>query len=671
MDNNNDLKKQQKKAVTPLGHGGPAGAMMQGGGAKAKDFKGTLSKLIRYMKPHTISVVLVFTFAIASTIFTIANPKILGRVTNQVVDDYINILVYDEVQKSLPQGQTLPEGTKGADVINQFPQEALSKLPQDRIEILKELDLTKRPVINFDKIKGTVILLIGLYVASVVFNYLQSWLMAGVTQKITYKLRRQISEKINKLPLRYYDTNSHGDILSRITNDVDTVSQSLNQSLSQLVTSITSIIGIAIMMISISWELSIVAVMVIPISFLFIGAIVKRSQKLFKSQQDSLGKINGHIEEMYSGHSIVKVFNGEARSLGKFNEINEKLYDSSWKSQFLSGLLMPIMMFIGNLGFVGVSVLGGYLAIQGKLKIGDIQAFIQYLQQFNQPIVQLANVTNVLQSAVASAERVFEFLEEEEEVLESRNPVVLENVEGRVEFENVVFGYNSDKVVIKGFTAKANPGQRIAIVGPTGAGKTTMVNLLMRFYDVQEGSIKIDGIDIREMRRSDLRKLFGMVLQDTWLFSGSIRDNLKYGKSDATDEEMIEAAKTAHIDHVIRSLPGEYDMVLNESADNVSQGEKQLLTIARAMIENPPMLILDEATSSVDTRTELLIQKAMDNLMKGRTSFVIAHRLSTIKTAALILVMDHGNIIEQGNHEELLAKNGFYAKLYNSQFSED
>ncbi len=668
----NSLKKKQKeKSGMPFGHGGgPGGAMLQGG-QKAKDFKGTIRKLVRYLRPHLLSIILVFTFAIGSTVFTIANPKILGNVTNNVVDDYINILVYDEIQKTLPEGQSLPSGTKGKDIIDRFPQEALEQLSEDRIEILRELDLSTRPTIDFDSIKGTVILLIALYLISSILSYIQGWIMSGITQKVTYKLRRQISEKINKLPLRYYDTNSYGDILSRITNDVDTVSQSLNQSLTQLVTSLTLIVGIAIMMLTISWELSIVAIMVIPLSFVFIGLVVKRSQKLFKSQQESLGEINGHVEEMYSGHNIVKVFNGESRSLEEFKNINEKLYDSSWKSQFLSGLLMPIMRFIGNLGFVGVSVLGGFLAIQGKLKIGDIQAFIQYLQQFNQPIVQLANVTNVLQSAVASAERVFEFLEEDDEVAEAKNPVVLDNVKGYVEFDNVVFGYDPEKIVIKGFTAKAEPGQRIAIVGPTGAGKTTMVNLLMRFYDVQKGSIKIDGVDIRDMRRSDLRELFGMVLQDTWLFSGSIRDNLKYGRPEATDEEMIEAAKTAHIDHVIRSLPGEYDMVLNESADNVSQGEKQLLTIARAMLENPPMLILDEATSSVDTRTEMLIQQAMDKLMEGRTSFVIAHRLSTIKNADLILVMDQGNIIEQGKHEELLAKGGFYANLYNSQFSED
>jgi ATP-binding cassette subfamily B protein len=492
--------------------------------------------------------------------------------------------------------------------------------------------------------------------------------MTDASQKITYKLRRDISEKINRLPLAYFDKRTFGEILSRVTNDVDTVSQTLNQSLTQIVTSVTMIIGILIMMFTISWELTLVSIILVPLSFILIGLIIKKSQHFFKEQQDSLGEINGHIEEMYAGHNVMRVFNGEQRSIQKFEKINKKLYRSAWMSQFLSGLMMPIMTFVGNLGFVGVSVLGGWLAIQGKLQIGDIQAFIQYVNQFNQPIVQSANIANVMQSTAAAAERVFEFLEEKEEKAENDKKAVLEHSTGAVNFENVVFGYDPDKIIIKGFNANIKSGQKIAIVGPTGAGKTTMVNLLMHFYDVNKGAIKIDGVDTHDMKRADVRKLFGMVLQDTWLFNGTIRENIAYGKPGATEEEIVAAARAAHADHFIHALPQGYDLKLNEEADNISQGEKQLLTIARAMLAKTPMLILDEATSSVDTRTELLIQKAMENLMKGKTSFVIAHRLSTIRDADLILVMNHGNIVEQGTHKELLAQNGFYASLYNSQF---
>lgn len=722
MKKDNDVK---ANPMRPSGGHGPKG-MFGGPTAKAKDFKGTVKKLSGYLKPFWFSIIVVLVFSIAATVFSIFSPKILGRVTNTVVDDYIDMMIYDrvignisEIQSpssmqenveetdsallpiTLPEGfdessleqhslttfenagetvteeqlsapvgpeQMFPEGTMLGDIMDMLPKELLEQIPEGQLERFESIRLDKRPSIDFDSIKDTAILLISLYVLSFIANYIQGLVMSNVSQKVSFKLRRQISEKINKLPLRYYDSQSFGDILSRITNDVDTVSQSLSQSITQLISSITTVIGIAIMMLTISWQLTLVAFTVFPISIGFIGIIIKKSQGLFKRMQDSLGEINGHIEENYSGHSIVKVFNGEEESQKTFNNINVDLYDSSWKSQFLSGLLFPIINFIGNIGFVGVSVLGGWLAINKGLQIGDIQAFIQYVQQFNQPIVQLGNIVNVLQSAVASAERVFEFLEEEEQVEDIENPVSVENIKGNVDFVNIVFGYEKDKPVIKGFDANLKAGQSVAIVGPTGAGKTTMVNLLMRFYDVDSGSIRIDGVDIRNYRRSDLRRLFGMVLQDTWLFHGTIRENLTYGKPEATEEELRAAVEAAHIDHVIDSLPGGFEFEISEDSDNVSQGEKQLLTIARAMVANPPMLILDEATSSVDTRTEILIQKAMDNLMNGRTSFVIAHRLSTIKNADLILVMKDGNIIEKGNHEELMNKNGFYAELYNSQF---
>ncbi len=677
MNNKQDQKPSNNPmAVGPGGRGGfmggpPGRGMMMGGGAKAKNFKGTMKRLFNYMRPFWLKMLIVIVFAIASTIFTILSPKILGNITNQIVDDYISMTIYDQVTESLPKGTEIPQGTTGEEIINGMPQDMISKIPQDRIDKLKNLDLSTRPGINFERIAQIALLLVVLYLLSALFSYIQGWVMSGVSQRITFNLRKEISNKINTLPLKYFDTRTHGDVLSRVTNDVDTLSQSLNQSMTQLITSVTTLIGILIMMISISWQMTLVGLLVIPLNFVFIGAIAKRSQKLFKQQQSSLGEINGHIEEMYSGHNIVKVFNGEKDSLKKFNKINNELYTSGWQSQFLSGLLMPIISFIGNLGYVGVAVLGAWLAINGKLQIGDIQAFIQYLQQFNQPIIQTANIANILQSTAASAERVFEFLDEEEEIEELKDAVALKQVEGDVDFNNVVFGYNPDKVIINNFNAHIKSGQKVAIVGPTGAGKTTIVNLLMRFYDVNQGSIKIDGIDIRDMKRSELRRLFGMVLQDTWLFNGTIKENIAYGKDNASEKEIIDAAKAAHVDHFVHSLPNGYNMVLNESADNISQGEKQLLTIARAMLANPPMLILDEATSSVDTRTEVLIQKAMDNLMKGRTSFVIAHRLSTIRGADLILVMNQGNIVEQGTHDELIKNNGFYANLYNSQFAEE
>lgn len=645
-----------------------AGMGMMRGGEKAKDFKGTIKRLIKYLSPYTKGFILVFILAIASTTFSIIGPKILGGITNHIVDDYIHITVYEQVMKNLPQGYVLPQGTKGADVLKQLPQDKLDKIPKDVLDKVESMDLSVKPSMDFDYIGSKIVLLVGIYFASAVFSYIVEWIMSGITQKVTYKLRKEIFAKISKLPLRYFDTHAYGDVLSRMTNDVDTISQTLSRGIVQIITSITMIIGILIMMISINPILTVVALVILPISALLISFIIKKSQKLFVAHQEYLGEVNGHIEEMYGGHVIVKAFNGEERAIKKFETINEKLYESSWKSQFLTGLLMPIMNIISNGGYVAIAVLGGKFAIEGKINIGDIQAFMQYMNQFTQPIAQTANISNIFQSMAASAERVFEFLNEDEEKERVREFKEIKEVKGNIKFENIKFGYNPDRIIIKGFSADISAGQKVAIVGPTGAGKTTMVNLLMRFYDIDSGSIKIDGIDIKDIRRDNVRKLFGMVLQDTWLFNGTIKENIAYAKPDATEDEIIEAAKSAYADHFIRTLPEGYDTVINEEADNISQGEKQLLTIARAMLANPPMLILDEATSSVDTRTELLIQKAMDKLTKGRTTFVIAHRLSTIKNADLILVMDHGNIVEKGKHEELLKENGFYASLYNSQF---
>jgi len=645
-----------------------AGMGMMRGGEKAKDFKGTIKRLIKYLSPYTKGFIVVFILAIASTTFSIIGPKILGGITNHIVDDYIHITVYEQVMKNLPQGYVLPQGTKGADVLKQLPQDKLDKIPKDVLDKVESMDLSVKPSMDFDYIGSKIVLLVGIYFASAVFSYIVEWIMSGITQKVTYKLRKEIFAKISKLPLRYFDTHAYGDVLSRMTNDVDTISQTLSRGIVQIITSITMIIGILIMMISINPILTVVALVILPISALLISFIIKKSQKLFVAHQEYLGEVNGHIEEMYGGHVIVKAFNGEERAIKKFETINEKLYESSWKSQFFAGLLMPIMNIISNGGYVAIAVLGGKFAIEGKINIGDIQAFMQYMNQFTQPITQTANISNIFQSMAASAERVFEFLNEPEEMETTKVFKQIKEVKGNIKFENVKFGYNPDRMIIKGFSADISAGQKVAIVGPTGAGKTTMVNLLMRFYDIDSGSIKIDGVDIKDIRRDNVRKLFGMVLQDTWLFNGTIKENIAYAKPDATEDEIIEAAKSAYADHFIRTLPEGYDTVINEEADNISQGEKQLLTIARAMLANPPMLILDEATSSVDTRTELLIQKAMDKLTKGRTTFVIAHRLSTIKNADLILVMDHGNIVEKGKHQELLEKNGFYASLYNSQF---
>jgi ATP-binding cassette subfamily B protein len=655
---------QPKPMSAPMGRG-----PIQGSFEKPKNFKATMKKLIGYLKPHWISMIVVLIFTIASTAFAIASPKILGNATNEIVNDYINITAYDAVMKNIPAGVKIPAGTTAEVFINKIPEPMRSKIPADKLDQIKNLDLSVKPTYHFEDVAVIMGWLIVLYLASALFSYIEGWIMASVSQKITYRMRRELSQKINRLPLSYFDKNTYGEVLSKITNDVDTISSTLNQSLSQMLTSVIMLIGILGMMLSISWILTIVAIVILPISFGLIMFITKRSQKEFVRQQKELGELNGHIEEMYSGHIVMKAFNGESSSLKKFNTINERLESSAWKSQFYSGLIFPIMNFIGNLGYVGVSIVGGWLAINGRLQIGDIQAFIQYVQQFNQPIAQTANIANVLQSTAAAAERVFEFLGETEETKDTGEIAMPADIKGEVEFHNVVFGYDKEKPVIKNLNLKIEPGHRVAIVGPTGAGKTTMVNLLMRFYEVDGGSITIDGIDIRNLPRPAVRRLFGMVLQDTWLFNGTIKQNIKYGNSRASDSDLQLAAENAHVDHFVKALPHGYDMEINEEASNISQGEKQLLTIARAMLSHTPMLILDEATSSVDTRTEVLIQKAMDNLMKNKTSFVIAHRLSTIRDADLIIVMNDGHVVENGNHKQLLAQKGFYSDLYNSQFA--
>ena len=596
----------------PMGHGRMSGE-------KAKDFKGTMGKLMKYMSAFKVQMLFVVIFAIGGTVFNIIGPKILGKATTEIFNGLVSKV----------------SGGSGMD---------------------------------FEKIATILLTALALYVTSALCSLVQGFLMTGVSQKTTYRLRKEISQKINRMPMNYFDTRTHGEVLSRVTNDVDTLGQSLNQSATQIITSTTTIIGVLVMMLSISPLMTLVALLILPVSLGMISFVMKHSQKYFKGQQEYLGNVNGQVEEVYSGHNIVKAFNKEKDVIEEFEKTNDKLYDSAWKSQFFSGMMMPIMQFVGNLGYVGVVILGGVLAAKKTIEVGDIQSFIQYVRNFTQPIQQLAQVANMLQSTAAASERVFEFLEEEEEDQTVPNPVSVEGLEGNVTFEHVHFGYNEDKIIIKDFSVDVKEGQKIAIVGPTGAGKTTMIKLLMRFYDVNSGAILIDGHNVKDFNRSELRQMFGMVLQDTWLFHGSIKDNIKYGKLDATDEEVIEAAKAARVHRFVQTLPGGYDMELNEEASNVSQGQKQLLTIARAILADPKILILDEATSSVDTRTEIQIQKAMDTLMKGRTSFLIAHRLSTIRDADVILVMKDGDIVEQGNHEELLAKNGFYADLYNSQF---
>lgn len=652
----------------PMG-GGPMGYGMMG--EKPRNFKGTMRQLALYLKPFWLQVALVIVFAIVSTVFAINAPKLIGDLTDFLAEHAAIKQAYIKIHQGLPQGMQLPEGTTGEKLIQMqvIPQELLDKMPQRMLEQFKSFDFSgQQPKLDYGVLADKAMFLIGLYLLAAIFTYIQGYIMSGVAQKVTYDLRKNISLKLKRLPLKYFDSRTHGEILSRVTNDIDTVGMTLNQSLAQMITSIVSIIGVLIMMLTISWIMTLVVVLVVPLSGVFISIIVKRSQKYFKGQQASLGRINGHVEEMYSGHTVMKAYNGEARSVEQFEKHNRELYGFAWKSQFLSGMMMPIIMFIGNIGYVAVCAVGGYLAVRNTISIGDIITFIQYVRQFTQPITQVANMTNVLQSTAAAAERVFELLAEPEEVPEEAEPVNLGAVKGHVRFKDVVFGYNEDKTIIKGFNAEIRPGQKVAIVGPTGAGKTTMVNLLMRFYDVNSGSIEIDGVDIRKLSRMQLRRTFGMVLQDTWLFNGTIRENIAYGRLGATDEEITAAAKAAHVDHFVHTLPEGYNMVLNEEASNISAGQKQLLTIARAVLADPAILILDEATSSVDTRTEILIQRAMESLMQGRTSFVIAHRLSTIRNADLILVMRDGNIAEQGKHEELLSKGGFYAELYNSQF---
>lgn len=612
---NKTTQTQNMPKAAPMGGGrGPAPA-----GEKAKNFKKTMKQLLSYMGIYKIGLIVVILFAMGSTIFMIVGPKILGNATTEVFDGIINKI----------------NGTGG---------------------------------IDFHAIGEILIFLVTIYIISLILSIIQGFIMSTIAQKLCYRMRRQISEKINHLPMSYFDSRSHGEVLSVITNDIDTLGQSLNQSLTQIITAITMLVGVVVMMLTISWVMTIVAFLIIPLSFVLVSIIVSHSQKYFKAQQDYLGHVNGEVEEIYGGHNVVRVFNNEEGAKEKFDELNGSLYKSAWKSQFLSGVMMPVMTFVGNLGYAAVAVLGGYLTIQGTITVGNIQSFIQYVRLLAQPITQIAQVANLMQSTAAAAERVFEFLDEEEEELTVDNPIKIDGLPGSVQFAHVHFGYTPDKIIINDFSAMVGQGQKIAIVGPTGAGKTTMVKLLMRFYDVTEGAILVDEYDVRQFNRADLRAMFGMVLQDTWLFGGTIMENIRYGKLDATDEEVIEAAKAAHVHHFVQTLPDGYDMVINEEATNISQGQKQLFTIARAILADPKILILDEATSSVDTRTEILIQKAMDNLMKGRTSFVIAHRLSTIRDADMILVMRDGDIVEKGTHDELLEAKGFYADLYNAQF---
>ena len=618
MSNTEQTTNKPPRMREPMG-GGPHGG--HGPAEKAKDVKGTTKKLANRLSKHKIAIIIVMIFAIGSTIFSIVGPKILGNATTEIYTGLMNKI----------------NGTGG---------------------------------IDFAKIGKIILFALGLYAVSALFSMIQSYIMAGVAQKATYKIRNELTEKINKLPMKYFDKKTNGEVLSIISNDVDTLSTGLNQSITQIITSIFTIIGILVMMLSISWEMTLVSLLILPISAVILKKVIGKSQKYFVKQQEYLGHVNGQVEEVYGGHNIVKVFGRENEAIKEFEKDNQELYKSGWRSQFLSGLMHPLMNFVGNVGYVAVAILGGYFAVKGRITVGNIQSFIQYNKQFTQPIGQVAQISSTIQSMLAAAERIFEFLEEKEEVEDVKKPLSTDGLKGNIKFEHVHFGYDPEKTIINDFNADVKDGQKIAIVGPTGAGKTTMVKLLMRFYDVNSGAILLDGHNIKEFKRGELRKMFGMVLQDTWLFGGTIKENIKYSKPDATDSEVIEAAKAAHVHHYIKTLSKGYDAKINEESTNISAGQKQLLTIARVILANPKILILDEATSSIDTRTEQQIQSAMDNLMKGRTSFIIAHRLSTIKNADLILVMDHGDIVEQGNHEELLAKDGFYAKLYNSQFED-
>ncbi len=618
MSNTEQTTNKPPRMRGPMG-GGPHGG--HGPAEKAKDVKGTTKKLANRLSKHKIAIIIVMIFAIGSTIFSIVGPKILGNATTEIYTGLMNKI----------------NGTGG---------------------------------IDFAKIGKIILFALGLYAVSALFSMIQSYIMAGVAQKTTYKIRNELTEKINKLPMKYFDKRTNGEVLSIISNDVDTLSTGLNQSITQIITSIFTIIGILVMMLSISWEMTLVSLLILPISAVILKKVIGKSQKYFVKQQEYLGHVNGQVEEVYGGHNIVKVFGRENEAIKEFEKDNQELYKSGWRSQFLSGLMYPLMNFVGNVGYVAVAILGGYFAVKGRITVGNIQSFIQYNKQFTQPIGQVAQISSTIQSMLAAAERIFEFLEEKEEVEDVKKPLSTDGLKGNIKFEHVHFGYDQEKTIINDFNADVKDGQKIAIVGPTGAGKTTMVKLLMRFYDVNSGAILLDGHNIKEFKRGELRKMFGMVLQDTWLFGGTIKENIKYSKPDATDSEVIESAKAAHVHHYIKTLSKGYDAKINEESTNISAGQKQLLTIARVILANPKILILDEATSSIDTRTEQQIQSAMDNLMKGRTSFIIAHRLSTIKNADLILVMDHGDIVEQGNHEELLAKDGFYAKLYNSQFED-
>ena len=618
MSNTEQTTNKPPRMRGPMG-GGPHGG--RGPAEKAKDVKGTTKKLANRLSEHKIAIIIVMIFAIGSTIFSIVGPKILGNATTEIYTGLMNKI----------------NGTGG---------------------------------IDFAKIGKIILFALGLYAVSALFSMIQSYIMAGVAQKATYKIRNELTEKINKLPMKYFDKRTNGEVLSIISNDVDTLSTGLNQSITQIITSIFTIIGILVMMLSISWEMTLVSLLILPVSAAILKKVIGKSQKYFVKQQEYLGHVNGQVEEVYGGHNIVKVFGRENEAIKEFEKDNQELYKSGWRSQFLSGLMHPLMNFVGNVGYVAVAILGGYFAVKGRITVGNIQSFIQYNKQFTQPIGQVAQISSTIQSMLAAAERIFEFLEEKEEVEDVKNPLSTDGLKGNIKFEHVHFGYDQEKTIINDFNADVKDGQKIAIVGPTGAGKTTMVKLLMRFYDVNSGAILLDGHNIKEFKRGELRKMFGMVLQDTWLFGGTKEENIKYSKPDATDSEVIESAKAAHVHHYIKTLSKGYDAKINEESTNISAGQKQLLTIARVILANPKILILDEATSSIDTRTEQQIQSAMDNLMKGRTSFIIAHRLSTIKNADLILVMDHGDIVEQGNHEELLAKDGFYAKLYNSQFED-
>ena len=641
MNENTKTKKPEAQA----GMGGPMG---RGFGAmgrpveKAKDFKKSLKRLLLYFLPEKVRLFIVLGAAVFGTVFNIVGPKILGLATTKLFNGLMASMVVQvrnqAILKQLAQNPFLP------------------------------LHISPVPGIEFGYMGRIILILLGLYLLSAIFTFIQQYLMAGLAQRTIYKLRKEVDEKLSRLPLKYFDGHTHGEILSRAVNDMDNISSTLQQSVTQLITSAVSLIGVLIMMLSISWQLTLIVLLTLPLSMFVVTGIAKRSQDYFRRQQKSLGDLNGHVEEMYSGHKIVKVFGHEGKAIAQFDKLNHNLYDAGWKAQYVSGIIMPLMRFVGNLGYVFVAVTGGIMATQNLITIGDVQAFIQYSSQFTQPITMLANIANVIQSAIASAERVFELLDETEQVPETAQPVIIDSPKGAVQFKHVKFGYSDEKILIEDMNIDVKPGQMIAIVGPTGAGKTTLVNLLMRFYEVTSGKILIDGVDITQLKRGDLRKMFGMVLQDTWLFHGTLHDNIAYGREDATEAEIVAASKAAYADHFIRTLPEGYNMVLNEEATNISQGQKQLLTIARAFLADPEILILDEATSSVDTRTELLIQDAMSKLMKGRTNFVIAHRLSTIRNADLILVMNKGTIIEKGTHEGLLAQKGFYADLYNSQF---